>query len=403
MIHKVFKIFVFTINIFHITAFSLLLQVGNNGAKASGINFNTKAKQAILVDVNTGKILFEKNSKELMSPSSMTKVMTAYMVFDKLKSGEISLDDQLPVSEKAWRKKGTKMFLKVGDHVKVADLIKGIIVLSGNDACIVVAEGLEGSEENFADQMTQKAIELGANTVNFVNASGWPDPDHKCSAHDLMIIARSLIIDFPEQYKKYFSMRTFKYNGIKQFNKLNPILSRGFGADGMKTGYTDDGGYGVIVSSVVRGHRLLAVLNGMNSKRERADEAERIMRWGHRNFISQKLFSAGDKVEEAQTWQGVEATVDLITKKDIEYVTPRKYRGQLVIKAVFKSPIEAPVKKGQKVGELHVSVKGIKDAKIEKFPLYAAKDIERAGFFKRTWNSLYYLVFGHNPMKENKK
>src|SRR5215472_1922295 len=249
---------------------------------------DTAARWACVVDFNTGTTLMDKDADVQMTPSSMTKIMTAYIVYGMLKAGRLKLDQTLPVSERAWRMGGSKMFVPLGAQVAVEDLIRGMIVQSGNDACIVLAEGIAGSEEQFAELMNQKARELGLTNSHFLNATGWPQPGHVMSARDLATLSRRIIQDFPEYYK-YDSEKTFKYNNIEQGNR-NPLVQKGL-ADGLKTGHTDDGGYGLVASAQRNGRRVILVLNGMITMRERAEESERLLEWSFREFEDVTLFT----------------------------------------------------------------------------------------------------------------
>jgi D-alanyl-D-alanine carboxypeptidase (penicillin-binding protein 5/6) len=284
----------------------------------------TAAKFALLVDYDTGAVLLNKNADERMYPSSMTKMLTAYMIFDKLKKGDIKLDDELVVSEKAWRQQGSKMFVPLGAKVKIEDLLRGVIIQSGNDACIVLAEGLSGSQEAFAEEMNKWAKQLGLRDSNFRNPDGWPDPDHYSTARDLATIAIRTIRDFPEYYK-YYGEREYTFNGIKQGNR-NPLLYQNFGADGLKTGHTDGGGYGVTASAVRDGRRLVLVLNGMSSMKERAQESQRVMDWGFREWGAYTLYKEGDKVADADVWLGDQKAVPLVAPKTLTATLPRRAR-----------------------------------------------------------------------------
>ena len=256
----------------------------------------TSAKQAIIVDYKTGNVLFEKNADQKMPTSSMSKVMSMYVIFDALKKGNLSLDDEFVVSEKAWKKGGSKMFIEVGKKVKVEDLIRGVIIQSGNDATIALAEGLAGSEEMFANALNRKAKELGMDNSSFMNASGWPDENHYSTARDLAKLAKAMIEEFPEYYE-FYSETEFTFNDIKQANR-NPLLGAGIGADGLKTGHTDDGGYGLIGTGVNDdGRRVIMVLNGMESKKERREESIRLLQWGLNGFTNVVLFE-NKKVSE---------------------------------------------------------------------------------------------------------
>src|SRR5579864_638626 len=262
---------------------------------------DTTARWAFIQDFNTGASLLEKNADERMPPSSMTKLMTIYLVYDRLREGKLKLDDQLMVSEKAWRMGGSKMFVQIGTQVAVEDLIRGLIVDSGNDACIVLAEGIAGSEEQFVEMMNAKAKQIGMTNTHYQNCTGWPDPDQYMSCRDIATLARRIILDFP-QYYHYDSEKTFKYNNIEQGNR-NPLVQRGT-ADGLKTGHTEAGGYGLVASTLRGARRVILVLNGMQSMHERSEESERLMDWAFANFENVTLFTAGDVVERVPVWLG---------------------------------------------------------------------------------------------------
>ncbi|MBN8901949.1 MAG: D-alanyl-D-alanine carboxypeptidase, partial [Rhodospirillales bacterium] len=317
---------------------------------------DTVAKWAFAVDFVTGATLLDKNADEEMPPSSMTKLMTIYIVYERLKSGRLKLDDELPVSERAWRMGGSKMFVQVGTQVKVEDLIRGVIVQSGNDACLVLAEAIAGSEEQFVELMNQTAKQLGLTHSFFKNCTGWPDPEQHMSCRDIATLARRIIMDFPEYYH-YDSEKTFKYNGIEQGNR-NPMVQKGT-ADGLKTGHTEAGGYGLVVSSMRNGRRIILVLNGMTSMRERAEESERLMDWCFANFEDVTLFAAGDVVENVKVWLGTQPTVPLVGGRDLVVTMPRNWRKNASIKVTYDSPIRAPVAKGDALGKLTVSGQGV--------------------------------------------
>lgn len=350
--------------------------------------FETKAKQVIILDYATGAELYAKDADVPMHPASMTKMMTIYMLFDRLKTGSISLEDTLPVSKKAWRKKGSKMFVEVGKRIKVEDLIRGIVVQSGNDASIVVAEGLAGSEEAFAEQMTKKARELGMSSTTFRNASGWPDPDHVTTARDLAILATSTIRDFPEYYP-YYAETTFTFSKIKQGNR-NPLLYRNMGADGLKTGHTEEAGYGLTASAKRGERRLVMVAHGMASVRERSQETQRLLDWAFREFNAYPLFKTGDAVAEAKVWLGAEDRVPLLIEKDVVAVMKRSARKSMKVMAQFEEPVAAPITKGAKIGSLKVTAP---DMPPIEYPLFAGKDVEPLGMFGRLKAAIAYLVW----------
>ncbi|MBV9655814.1 MAG: D-alanyl-D-alanine carboxypeptidase, partial [Acetobacteraceae bacterium] len=313
---------------------------------------DTAAKYALVVDYTSGATLLEKEADVPMPPSSMTKLMTAYVVYGALKGGKLQLTDTLPVSERAWRMAGSKMFVQIGTSVPVEDLIRGMIVQSGNDACIVLAEGIAGSEEQFVVLMNAKAKELGLTQTNFRNATGWPDPEHRMSCRDIATLAARIIQDFPEYYH-YDNEKTFTYNGIQQGNR-NPLVQKGT-ADGLKTGHTDEGGFGLVASSERSGRRVIEVLNGMTSMHQRAEEAERLMEWAFREFEDVTLFTAGDVVEHAPVWLGSAASVPLVGGRNLVVTLPRGWRRNASIQVTYDGPIMAPVQRGSPLGKLTVS------------------------------------------------
>ena len=349
----------------------------------------TQAEQALLLDFDTGAVLLDKNADVLMPPSSMSKMMTAYMVFERLKDGSLSLEDQLPVSEKAWRKGGSKMFVEVGSQIAVEDLLRGVIVQSGNDACIVLAEGLSGSEDAFAEKMTEKAREIGLTNSTFTNATGWPDPNHRVTARDLSTLAKRIISDHAEFYH-YYSEKEFTWNDIRQGNR-NPLLYKNIGADGLKTGHTEDAGYGLTASAVRNGRRLILVVNGLPSVKARADESERLMSWGFREFNNYALFEAGETVDDAAVWLGDDETVPLVIPEDLTVTLPRSDRNGMNVSVVYDAPISAPIPAGREIAMLRVSWPGGVPVEV---PLQAGKDVEQLGPFGRIAASIKFLLLG---------
>jgi serine-type D-Ala-D-Ala carboxypeptidase (penicillin-binding protein 5/6) len=335
---------------------------------------DTPAQFAYLIDLSSNTVLLEKAADVPTAPASMSKMMTVLMVLERLKSGALKPDDTFPVSEKAWKKGGSKMFVKVDTRVRVDDLLRGIIVQSGNDACIVVAEGLAGSEEAFAEQMTAKARELGLINSHFVNATGWPDDGHLMSAKDLATLAHILIANYPQAYVM-FSEKSFAYNGITQNNR-NPVLSDEIGADGLKTGHTERSGYGLTASAKRGDRRLVLVLNGLESTSQRAQEAERLLEWGFRSFEGITLFKAQDKVEEAPVWLGERASVPLVIAERLAITLPQQAKRQLQVSIRYDAPIPSPVQKGQVVGKLTVTAPGMEP--VER-PLIAGADVSPLG------------------------
>ncbi len=351
----------------------------------------TLAKQVILLDMTTGTVLFSKNADEPMTPSSMSKIMTVYKLFDRLKHGGLSLTDTFSVSEKAWRKQGSKMFVAVKSRVKIEDLIRGIIVQSGNDATIVVAEGLSGTESAFADELNETAKNLGMTKSNFVNASGWPDPGHETTARDLATLAIATIKNFPEFYH-YYNEKSFTYNGIKQGNR-NPTIYRNIGADGLKTGHTEAGGYGLTASAIRKDRRLVLVINGLPSKKSRATEPERLIDWGFREFDNYALFQAGETVTDAQVWMGTQGTVPLLIEKDLVLTLPRKARRGMKVKVAMNEPVSAPIKEGDVLATLKIE---IPDRETLEIPLVSGANIEQLGMFSRLGAAVEYILWGES-------
>jgi D-alanyl-D-alanine carboxypeptidase (penicillin-binding protein 5/6) len=354
------------------------------------------AKQAILIETTTGAVLFAKNADMPMPPSSMSKMMTVYMLFERLRDGSLIMEDTFSISENAWRKGGAKsggstMFLIPGRKVRVEDLIRGIIVQSGNDACIVVAEGLASSEEAFAEEMTARGKELGLKNSVFKNSTGWPDPEHLTTARDLAILAQRTIEDFPEFYH-YYKETEFSFNSIRQINR-NPLLYRDIDVDGLKTGHTEDAGYGLAASATKGDRRLILVVNGLASKKDRRREPERLLSWGLREFNNYKLFSAGEEVTKAEVWLGKEAQVALIVEKEMLITLSRKARRKMKVTVQFDTPIPAPIAKGQKVAKLVVTAPGFDNIEV---PLIASRSVERLGLFGRLGTALKAIIWGES-------
>jgi serine-type D-Ala-D-Ala carboxypeptidase (penicillin-binding protein 5/6) len=354
-----------------------------------GSILDTQAKHAIIVEVETGTVLFSKYADERMPPASMSKIMTAYVVFSMLKNGKVKLTDELPVSEKAWKLGGSKMFVGIGARVSVENLILGMLVQSGNDACVVLAEGLAGSEAAFVELMNQKAPEIGLKDSHFGNVTGLPDPNDWMTAQDLAALAIRTIHDFPEYYH-YFSEKEFNFNNIDQGNR-NPLLYRNIGADGLKTGHTDESGYS-LTASVVRGERrVILVVSGLASMKDRASESERLIEWAFREFNDYKLLSAGDKVDDAEVWLGTEPRVGLTVDKDVTITLPRRARRDMKVTLAYTAPIPAPIKKGDQVGKIVVSAP---DTPPIERPLFAAANVPTIGTFGRMATLAAYLIWG---------
>ena len=369
--------------------FGLLAMLALGLAPGAAKAYETLARAAILVDHDTGQVLYAKNADEPLPPASMSKLMTVLMVFERLRDGRLQLDDELPVSEKAWRKGGSKMFVEVGKRVRVEDLLRGIIVQSGNDACIVVAESLAGSEEAFAEQMTTRAHELGMTQTTLRNASGWPDPDHLMSVRDLATLAGIIISEYSEYYP-IFSESAFEFSGILQYAR-NPLLRRDVGADGLKTGHTEDAGYGLTASATRDGRRLVMVVAGLETPGQRARESERLLEHGFRDFKSYELFVEGQTVDSAAVWLGDQETVPLVTDRRVVLTLTPEARRALEVKVVYDEPVPAPVALGTALAELEISAPGIESRRV---PLLAGEEIQEAGLLGRMSGALGYLIWG---------
>ena len=350
---------------------------------------DTGATHAFIIEAETGAVLLDKGADERMPPASMSKMMTAYVVFGMLKDGKAKLDDELPVSENAWRTGGSKMFVPLGEHVKIGDLIRGMIIQSGNDACVVLAEGLAGSVEAFVDLMNQKAKEIGLKDSHFANVDGLPDPNHWMTARDLATLAVRTIKDFPDYYKIYSEI-DFTFNNIKQGNR-NPLLYKNDGADGLKTGHTEEAGYSM-TASVVRGdRRIVMVLGGLPTMKARAQESDRLIEWAFREYNDYRLFSAGDKVDEAPVWLGADARVPLTVAKDLVVTLPRRARTGMKVTVQYDSPLPAPITKGETVGKIVISAPGTDPIEA---PLTAAAEVPRMNAVGRIATLAGYLVWG---------
>lgn len=359
-------------------------------AARSSAAFETSARAAIVIDHRTGQELFAKNADQPLPPASMSKLMTALLVFEEIKAGRLKLDDRLPVSEKAWRTGGSKMFVKVGDRVRVEDLLRGMIIQSGNDACVVLAEALAGSEAAFAERATRRAKEIGLTQTRLKNATGLPDPEHLMSVRDLATVASRIIREHPDLYR-YYSEKEFEYAKIRQPNR-NPLLQAGVpGVDGVKTGYTEESGYGLVVSAERDGRRLIAVLAGLETLRQRRTEAELLLEYAFREFQEYKLFAAGETVVEVPVWMGDAATVPAVPAEVVGITLRRELRKDLKVTARFEAPLPAPIAAGQEIGRLEIS---LPDRPATSVPLLAARAVERAGLLGRLTGALGYLVRG---------
>ncbi|MEE9427884.1 MAG: D-alanyl-D-alanine carboxypeptidase family protein [Paracoccaceae bacterium] len=351
--------------------------------------YDTLARAAYVVDLTTNTVLLEKEAEVPLPPASMSKLMTLNMLFEALQDGRVTLETQFGVSSRARAMGGSSMFLNENDRPTVVELIQGIIVLSGNDACVVVAEGLAGSEDAFARLMNDRAKDLGMTGSTFANASGWPNPNQRMSMHDLGVLASRLITVFPEYYG-YFGQKEFGYDGRTPDNRFNrnPLLELGIGADGLKTGHTSEAGYGIVGSAAQGTRRIVFVITGMNSEKERAEEAERIVNWAFRQFVEKSVIAKGAEVARAKVWMGDHDEIGLVSSEEISLLLPALERDSLGGEVVYSDPIEAPITKGQQVAELVVTLQELPDARI---PLYSDRDVARGGFLPRIRTALNVL------------
>ena len=348
------------------------------------------AKTALVIDLTTNEILLEKNLTEKTYPSSMTKMMTALVAFEKIKDGSLSLDQEFLISKKAWKMGGSKMFIEVDKRVSVYDLLLGVVVQSGNDASIAIAEGISGSEEIFAIEMNNLGKKIGLTGSNFTNSSGWPDDNHYTTAEDLAKVAQYTIENHYELYQMY-KISDFTYNGIKQDNR-NPLLYTFEGADGFKTGYTEAAGYGLVGSAERGDRRLIVVLNGLESSKSRAQESLRLMDWGFNNFQLVDFYKKNEVIQEVDTWLGKEDKVDLVALEDISVSIPKAQLSSAKVTVLVEEPIATPIKIGDQIAKLQIS---FADKQVD-FPLYSGEDIDQKNFFSRIFSAIYYIILGSN-------
>lgn len=343
--------------------------------------FETRATAAYVLDQTTGTVLLSKNADMPLPPASMSKLMTLNMLFEALRDGRVTLDTQFSVSTRAKEMGGSTMFLDEQDRPRAEDLIKGIIVQSGNDACVVVAEGLAGTEEAFARLMTERAQALGMTQSTFANASGWPHPNQRMSMKDLAILANRLITEFPEYYG-YFSLAEFGYDERAPKNRFNrnPLLSLGIGADGLKTGHTEEAGYGLVGSARQGDRRVILVISGLNSAQERAEEGERIVNWAFRQFLQKTVVEKGTRLATAPVWLGDVRAVGVIAGEDIELLVPALLQEEIHANVTYTSPLEAPIAAGQPIATLEVEMPGMETVEV---PLVAEQAVARGGFLPR--------------------
>jgi len=360
--------------------------------KAPAGVFDTKAKHAILMNVDADLIFYEKDADTLMSPASMSKLMTLAVVFRELKAGHIKLDDQFKVSEHAWREGGapsgsSAMFAPLNSTVSVEDLIRGVTVQSGNDACIILAEGISGSEDAFVKEMNKYAKEIGLTKSHFENSTGLPADGHVMTARELALLADYLIKNYPEYYH-YFGEKEFVY-GKWRFTNRNPLVFEDLGVDGLKTGFIEDAGYGLVASAVRDNQRVILVVSGLNTKKEREEEPRKLLEWGFKSFKPYRLFDQGEKVSDALVWGGTRHYVPLVGNENIDIILPFNTSGQVTAQIVYDGPIKAPIRKGDQVATLRVTAADTND-----IPLYAGEDVGQSNFAMRGLDSLFVLAFG---------
>ena len=353
----------------------------------------TSAIQAHITDFESGRVLFSKNADEPMKPASMAKIMTVFIAFQRIADGSLEMTDEMTVSKKAWRKGGSRSFVEVGSKVSVHDLLHGIIIQSGNDAAIAIAEGISGTEEAFADEMNFWAQKIGMTNTNFRNATGWPDPDLTTSAADMSLLAAEMLRRFPaDKYPDLypiFGKLDFTYNKIKQPNR-NPLIYGSVGADGLKTGHTQESGYGLVGSAIRGNQRVVMVLNGMNSIRERATESRRLMDLVFREFKPYLFFEAGQPIDTANVWLGAKPKVDLVLDAPLKMVLSHKERREMKMSLSWQDPIPAPIKAGDQLGKMTIEL----PYATRTLAIRAGQDVAPLGLFNRFGAAIKYLIFG---------
>ena len=358
------------------------------------LDINSPAKQVIIFDHEADEVLYEKNADQIMKPASMAKVMTAYIIFDKLKDQSLQMSDTFLVSNRAWRMGGSRSFLELNTKVSIKDLLLGLIVQSGNDAAVVLAEGLSGGEEAFAREMNRYAKILGMNNTYFTNATGWPHPDLKTTSRDLIILTRNIINNFPKLYE-LFNEKIFTYNNIKQSNR-NPLLYSMNGADGLKTGHTNESGYGLIGSVKKNNRRVSIVINGLNSKKKRTFESKRLFNIVFRETALLSLFNDKKSLARANIWLGKQPQVDLVAEKAFKKIISPLELNKTKIKIQWKDPIAAPITKGDKVGDIFIDIPG---KELIKQNIVSSQNIDTMSTFMKAKSILMYLLYGEFVVK----
>jgi serine-type D-Ala-D-Ala carboxypeptidase (penicillin-binding protein 5/6) len=356
--------------------------------------FQTAAQTAILIDSESGSVLFEKNADLLVPPASLSKLMTTEVVLNEIKQGRLKPTDEFVVSENAWRRGGapshtSSMFVPIHSRVSVADLLHGVIIQSGNDACIVLAEGIAGSEEKFAEMMTVRARELGLTQSTFGNSNGLPDPKQLMTARELAKLARQIILTYPDDYHLYGETE-FTFNKIRQLNR-NPLLTMNIGADGLKTGFIKEAGYGLVGSAVQNGMRLIVVVNGTKNDKERADEGKKLLEWGFHNFESETLFAEGQFIADAKIYGGERGGVPLMADRPVNLMVSKVAQNKIIARVVYTGPVRAPVQQGQKIGTLKV---WRSDALVLEVPLQAAESVGTGNLSQRALDAVSELMIG---------
>ena len=364
-----------------------------SGPKGSE-GFQTAAPHAILIEAESGSVLFEKAADDLIPPASLSKLMTAEVVFNLLKQDKLKPSDEFNVSVNAWRRGGapshtSSMFMPINSKVSIDNLLHGVIIQSANDACIVLAEGISRNESAFAELMTKRARELGLTKSTFGNSNGLPDPRQLMTARELARLAAHIIQTYPEYYK-YYGEREFTWNKIRQFNR-NPLLALNIGADGLKTGFTKEAGYGLVGSAVQNGMRLIVVVNGLKSEKERADEGKKLLEWGFHNFQPNLLFVDGQEIARAKVYGGAKGSVPLVAGKPVRLMVPRGIREKIIARAVYTGPVRAPVQEGGKIGVLKVWRGDIVALEV---PLQAAESVPAGSMAQRALDAASELVLG---------
>ena len=352
------------------------------------LSFDTSAKNVLLMDFDTNQVLFSKHADKKIYPASMSKLMTLYILFDSLDKGIVSLEDKFSVSRNAYQKEGSTIYAELETEISVENLIKGIVVSSGNDACVIVAEALSGSEESFAQQMNYYALEMGLNDSNFKNSSGLHDVDHYTTAEDLVRLAKFIITDFPEYYI-FFADRSFTWNNITQYNRNN-ILKSDLGVDGLKTGYTSESGFGIIVSSKKNDRRLIGIVTGLDSADERTAEITRLINYGYRGFKGYSIFKNNQIIDYASVWKGKTDNLPLIVADDLDLLLDIPGRRGIRVEYKYSEPLYAPITKGDIVGSMEIVIPGRKNIEIN---LLAGENINKVNFFTGFIKSFDYFLY----------